>query len=84
MNDSRAYRVSPASVRRAGPHAPPARERARRLRIRGPIVPVPVWLCRALAAVLGVVQKRPLLKTDTIIGVTTDADVDIEPARRAI
>ena len=54
----------------------------RRLGIGGPIVPVPVWLCRALAAVLGVVQKSPLLKVDTIIGVTMDADVDIEPARR--
>jgi NADH dehydrogenase len=54
----------------------------RRLHIDGPIVPVPAWLCRALAVVLGVVQKRPLLKRDTIIGVTMDADVDIEPARR--
>ena len=54
----------------------------RRLGIGGPIVPVPVWLCRVAAAVLGVVQKRPLLKDDTILGVTMDADVDIEPARR--
>ena len=54
----------------------------RRLGIGGPIVPVPVWLCRALAAVLGAVQKRPLLKRDTILGVIMEADVDIEPARR--
>jgi nucleoside-diphosphate-sugar epimerase len=54
----------------------------RRLGIGAPIVPVPVWLCRAAAAVLGVVQSRPLLKTDTIVGVTMDADVDIGPASR--
>ncbi len=54
----------------------------RQLRIPGPILPVPEWLCWVLAAGLGVVQKRPLLKRDTIIGVTMEADVDIEPARR--
>ena len=33
---------------------------------------------------LRLVQRRPLLKRDTIVGVTMDADFDIEPARREI
>jgi nucleoside-diphosphate-sugar epimerase len=49
-----------------------------------PVVPVPLWLCWVLAGLLRLVQRRPLLKRDTIIGVTMDAAFDIEPARREI
>jgi nucleoside-diphosphate-sugar epimerase len=56
----------------------------RRLGLTAPIVAVPVWVCRALAGVLRHVQRSPLLKRDTIIGVVMDADFDIEPARREI
>lgn len=56
----------------------------RRLGFRRPLVRVPVPLCRAAAAVMGLVLTRPLLKRDTILGVTMDADFDIEPARREL
>lgn len=54
----------------------------RRVGITAPLVAVPVWACRLLAGVLGVTQRSPLLKRDTIIGVTQDADFEIESARR--
>ena len=56
----------------------------RRLNISKPIVPVPVWICHVVAWLLRVVRRSPLLKRDTIVGVTMDADVDIEPARREL
>jgi NADH dehydrogenase len=56
----------------------------RRLGLGGPLVSVPVWACRILAGALRLVQRQPLLKRDTIIGVTMDADFDIEPARREL
>ncbi len=55
-----------------------------RLGIRRPGVRIPVPLCHAAAVLLRLVQKRPLLKRDTILGVTMDADFDIEPARREL
>jgi nucleoside-diphosphate-sugar epimerase len=56
----------------------------RRLGIRRPVVRFPVWACRAAAAAAGLVQKHPLLKRDTILGVTMEANVDIGPARREL
>lgn len=56
----------------------------RRLGIAKPIVAVPVWVCRAIAGLLSHIQRSPLLKRDTILGVVMDADFDIEPARREI
>lgn len=54
----------------------------RELGIRKPVVGIPVPVCRAISAVLGLVQKKPLLRRDTILGVTMDADFSIEEARR--
>jgi len=48
------------------------------------IVGIPVWMCRGLAAILNVIQDKPMLKADTILGVTMDADFEIESARREI
>lgn len=56
----------------------------RRLGIARPVVRVPLPLCRAAATLAGLVQKRPLLKRDTILGLTMDGDFDIEPARREL
>lgn len=56
----------------------------RRLGIMRPLVRVPVSLCHSAAALAGLVRKRPLLKRDTILGVTMDAAFDIEPARREL
>jgi hypothetical protein len=55
-----------------------------RLGIRRSLLPIPEPLCRALAALLAFFQRRPLLKRDTILGLTMDADFDIEPARREL
>ena len=54
----------------------------RRLGLEAPLVAVPVWACRLVAGLLGLVQRSPLLKRDTIIGVTQDADFEIDSARR--
>jgi nucleoside-diphosphate-sugar epimerase len=43
---------------------------------------VPVPVCRAIAAVAGVVQRRPLLTASTIAGIIHDADLDPEEATR--
>ena len=56
----------------------------RRLDIAKPVVSVPLWLCWGLAGLMRLVQRRALLKRDTIVGVTMDAAFDIEPARREI
>jgi hypothetical protein len=45
-------------------------------RERKPVVSVPVWACRVLAAVMKVVMKRPPLRWPVIAGVTQDADLD--------
>jgi nucleoside-diphosphate-sugar epimerase len=41
-----------------------------------PFVHVPVWACRALAAVLSAAMKRPPLTENAIAGVINDADLD--------
>jgi nucleoside-diphosphate-sugar epimerase len=43
---------------------------------------VPVPVCRAIAAVAGVLQRRPLLTESTIAGIIHDADLDPEEATR--
>ena len=54
----------------------------RKLGIDKPLVPIPLSVCSALAFLLGLFQKQPLLKRDTILGLTMDADISIEEARR--
>ncbi len=41
-----------------------------------PFLHLPVWLCRALAAVLGLCMKRPRLTSSAIAGVVNDANLD--------
>ena len=41
-----------------------------------PFVHLPVWLCRALAAVLALAMKRPPLTSSAIAGIVNDADLD--------
>jgi NADH dehydrogenase len=41
-----------------------------------PFVHLPVWLCRALAAVLARVMKRPPLTSSAIAGIVNDANLD--------
>lgn len=45
-------------------------------------VHVPVPVCRALAALLGAVQRRPLLTPSSIAGIVNDADLDPAEAAR--
>jgi NADH dehydrogenase len=45
-----------------------------------PILHLPVWLCRALALCMGVVQEHPALRWPVIAGVTQDADLDPQGA----
>lgn len=47
-------------------------------------VNVPVPLCRALASLLGAVQRRPLLTPSTIAGIVHDADLDPAEATREL
>lgn len=49
-----------------------------------PFVPLPVGLCKAMAAVLARVQKRPALTWNVIAGVTQDANLDPSEATRDI
>jgi NADH dehydrogenase len=41
-----------------------------------PFLHLPVWLCRALAAVLALGLKRPPLTSSAIAGIVNDADLD--------
>ncbi|MBD3419848.1 MAG: NAD-dependent epimerase/dehydratase family protein [Chitinivibrionales bacterium] len=43
---------------------------------------LPVWLCHALSAVLGLLMKRPPLRWPVIAGMTQDADLDPSSAIR--
>ena len=54
----------------------------KQLGINKPIIPVPAPICYAMAHVLKLVQKKPLLKRDTILGVIMDADWSIEEAQK--
>jgi nucleoside-diphosphate-sugar epimerase len=47
-----------------------------------PLLPVPVPLCRAVAAGLALVQTRPALTTSAIAGIVNDADLDPSEAMR--
>jgi len=41
-----------------------------------PFLHLPVWLCRALAALLSLVMKRPPLTSSAIAGIVNDANLD--------
>lgn len=41
-----------------------------------PFVSIPVWVCRALAALLGVCMKNPPLTASAIAGIVNDANLD--------
>jgi len=47
-----------------------------------PFVHLPVWLCRALAASLARVRKRPPLTSSAIAGIVNDANLDPSEAMR--
>jgi NADH dehydrogenase len=52
------------------------KEMLRHQGISKPFVPVPVWLCKALAAVMGATMKKPPLTWNAIAGLTQDANPD--------
>lgn len=56
----------------------------RELDINKTIASIPVPICYAIAWILKFVQKNPLLKRDTILGVTMEADFSIEEAKKDI
>jgi len=39
-------------------------------------IPIPVWICRLLAAGMAMVMKKPLLTWNVIAGITQDANLD--------
>ena len=47
-----------------------------------PVLPVPVWACRAVAATLAVFMKRPPLTSSAIAGIVNDANLDPSEAMR--
>ena len=47
-----------------------------------PILPVPVWACRAVAAALAVFMKKPPLTSSAIAGIVNDANLDPSEAMR--
>ena len=47
-----------------------------------PIVPIPVWACRAAAALLARVMKKPPLTSSAIAGIVNDANLDPTEAMR--
>lgn len=48
--------------------------------LRKPVVPLPVWICRLLAAVFERTMKNPSLTRNVIAGLTQDANLDHSPA----
>jgi NADH dehydrogenase len=52
------------------------KEMLRHQGISKPFVPVPVWLCKILAAVMGATMKKPPLTWNAIAGLTQDANPD--------
>lgn len=53
-------------------------------RINKPLVPVPTWICYSASALLSVFMKRSVLRKDTILGVTMDANFSFEQASAEI
>jgi nucleoside-diphosphate-sugar epimerase len=57
------------------------KEMLRHQGIRKTFVPLPVWLCKLLAGVMGATMKRPPLTWNAIAGITQDANPDWSEAR---
>jgi NADH dehydrogenase len=49
--------------------------------ISKPFLPVPVWLCKILAAIMGATMKKPPLSWNAIAGITQDANPDWSQAK---
>lgn len=47
-----------------------------------PVLPVPVWACRAVAATLAVFMNKPPLTSSAIAGIVNDANLDPSEAMR--
>lgn len=47
-------------------------------------IPIPVWICRLLAAGMAMVMKKPLLTWNVIAGITQDANLDHSSATEDI
>lgn len=47
-----------------------------------PMVPLPVWACRAAAAALALLMKKPPLTSSAIAGIVNDANLDPSEATR--
>lgn len=47
-----------------------------------PLLPLPVWVCRAAAAALGVIMNKPPLTSSAIAGIVNDANLDPSEAMR--
>ncbi len=52
------------------------KEMLRHQGIRKPFVPIPVWACKIIAAVMGATMERPPLTWNAIAGLTQDANPD--------
>jgi NADH dehydrogenase len=52
--------------------------------IKKPLIGIPLWFCNLIAAIAPLFIKDPLLKKDTIRGVTMDANFSFEEATRDI
>jgi nucleoside-diphosphate-sugar epimerase len=52
--------------------------------IKKPLIGIPLWLCNLIPAIAPIFIKNPLLRKDTILGVTMDANFSFEEARRDI
>jgi len=60
------------------------KEMLRRQGISKPFVPVPVWICKIIAAVMGATMKKPPLTWNAIAGLTQDANPDWSAAKADI
>jgi len=57
------------------------KEMLRHQGISKPFVPIPVWLCKVLAAAMGATMQKPPLTWNAIAGLTQDANPDWSEAR---
>jgi NADH dehydrogenase len=58
------------------------KEMLRHQGISKPFLPIPIWVCKILAAIMGATMKRPPLSWNAIAGLSQDANPDWSEARR--